>query len=250
MDKAARVCIICKARKKACDKCLPKCGYCTKRDLDCNYDETSSTEIPLQHHGYPFHSSRTGPQHDSVSNPPGLLRTQLTVDDMIYEQLRRVVYLTGIPISQMFDEFFRGVHTVFPVVSAGSLRANLSAHENQVPPADFALVILSMYLLTIRSMKGPDFVDLVSADMFYVTIKMLLGHVQALKISSIYLVQASLLLAAFEYACCRPYAAYLTIGTCGRMALVVDIDESHNSYQSLCEVLGEGTLGGLVLLER
>jgi Fungal Zn(2)-Cys(6) binuclear cluster domain len=36
---AKQVCSTCKTRKKGCDKQLPSCGYCSKRNLRCIYDE-------------------------------------------------------------------------------------------------------------------------------------------------------------------------------------------------------------------
>jgi hypothetical protein len=253
MNKAPRVCVTCKTRKKACDKCLPRCGYCAKRDLACSYDDPSSDRFPLQY-GHPLPSSEADPALDS--GLPGFLGSsqQITVNYMVYFQLCRITSLTGISISQMSDEFFRGVHNVFPIISAEFLRTNLLIHQDQVLPADFTLVILSMYLLTTRSLGGSRLTETISAEDFYVTIKMLFGHVQALDTSSLPLVQAGLLLAAFEYACCQPYAAYLSIGTCGRMATIFRRGENRDlenfSPQNLREVLGEDVFRGVILLER
>lgn len=77
--------------------------------------------------------------------------------------------------------------------------------------------------------------------------KKLLSHVQALRTSSIYLVQASLLVAAFEYACFRPYAAYVSIGVCSRMAMILG-RVRHSHQENLHTVLGELVFRGFVLL--
>lgn len=242
MEKALRVCATCKTRKKACDKCLPICGYCDKRNLTCVYYEEEGHYYPVQR-----------------SDP--LTTAAMTVDGLVYVQLRHVVSLAGFSIREMIDEFFRGVHIVFPVISADDdfLWGNLSVYEEyqQFPSADFALVVLAMYLLTMRSsppLDGHSTTPLFeekgkSIETVYVTTKKLLSHVQALRTSSIHLVQASLLVAAFEYACFRPYAAYVSIGVCSRMAIILG-SGTHSHREKLRTVLGELVFRGIVLLER
>lgn len=241
MDKAFRVCATCKTRKKACDKCLPKCGYCNKRNLTCIYYEEEG-----EHYPGPVSNYSTD-LFNSVKQ-----MTAMTVDDLVYDQLRQVMSLTGLSIPRIIDEFFQGVYTVFPVISAESpLWAALSVYEREgVISADVALVVLSMYLLTMRSVDGKEEQQATtSVEEVYITTKKLLSHVQALRTSSIYLVQASLLLAAFEYACCRPYAAYVSIGACSRMAMVLGRGGDFGP-ENLCNVLGENVFWGLVSLER
>lgn len=237
MSKALRVCATCKTRKKACDKCLPICGYCAKRNLACIYYEEEGYCYPR-----------------AVQIDPLTTTIAMTVDDLVHGQLRHVVSLTAVSIREMIDAYFRGVHTVFPVVYADdAIWSNLSAYEEdqQVLLADATLVVLAMYLLSMRSSssQGTHEEQTTSIETVYITTKKLLGHVQALKTSSIYLVQATLLVAAFEYACCRPYAAYISIGACSRMAMVL-ARSTHSQQKDLRKVLGEHVFGGLNLLER
>jgi hypothetical protein len=179
--------------------------------------------------------------------------TAMTVDDLVHDQLRQVISLTGLSIRQMIQEFFQGVYTVFPVISAEPPPwINISVYEREgVLSADVALVVLSMYLLTMRSVDGKEEQRqaTTSIEQVYITTKKLLSHVQALRTSSIYLVQASLLMAAFEYACCRPYAAYVSIGACSRLAMVLGRGGDFGP-ENLCNVLGENVFWGLVSLER
>lgn len=236
-SKAPRVCATCRTRKKACDKCLPICGYCAKRNLTCIYNEEEEA------HFYP----------QTYQTDPPITKTVTTVDDLVHGQLRHVVSLMRVSIREMIDEFFQGVYTVFPVVYADdALWSNLSAYEEdqQILSADVALVLLAMYILTIHSSSQDNHDEqTTSIETAYIDFKRLLGHVQALRTSSIYLVQATLLVAAFEYVCCIPYAAYISIGTCSRMAMIL-ARGLHSNPRNLRKVLGEHIYGGLVLLER
>lgn len=237
MSKALRVCATCKTRKKACDKCLPICGYCAKRSLTCIY--------------YEEEEGRYYPQ--AYQTDPPTTTTATTVDDLVYGQLRHVVSLMRVSIREMIEEFFRGVYTVFPVVYADdALWSNLLAYEEdqQVLSADVALLVLAMCLLTMRSSSQDNHDEqITSIETVYIASKGLLGHIQALEPSSIYLVQAALLIAAFEYACGRPHVAYVSIGVCSRMAMLLTRG-SHPNQRNLRKVLGEHVFGGLVLLER
>jgi hypothetical protein len=177
----------------------------------------------------------------------------MTVEDLVYGQLRHVMSVTGISMRQMIDEFFRRVYAVFPVVTVDDpLWANLSVYEEDqqvVLPVDIALVVLAMYLLMMRSPPQDSHEEqATSIEAVYITTKKLLSHVQALRTSSIHLIQASLLVAAFEYACCRPYAAYVSIGACSRMAMI--LGRGNSRLENLCTVIGEHVFGELVLLER
>ncbi len=57
----------------------------------------------------------------------------------------------------------------------------------------------------------------------YLTTKMLLAHAQAIIPTSTSLIQASLLLATYEYAHSFEEAAYISIGTCARMGYAVGL---------------------------
>ena len=40
----------CRVRKKGCDKQLPKCGYCSRRGLDCVYHDAPPSHEPQPEH--------------------------------------------------------------------------------------------------------------------------------------------------------------------------------------------------------
>lgn len=236
MSKALRVCATCKTRKKACDKCLPICGYCDKRNLTCiyTYDEG---HLPVQ--------------RDLLT-----IRTTaavMTVDDLVHEQLRHVEFLTKLSIQEMIHDFFRGVGTVFPVIPADDpVWTNILVYgEDQQGgfSSDAAFVVLAMYLLTMRSPVQDNYEGQATAvETVYISTKKLLSHVQSLRTASIYLLQANLLVAAFEYACCRPYAAYISVGVCSRMAMILGMGDFR--LQNPRNALGKHVFGGLVILER
>lgn len=253
MEQASRVCSVCKARKKACDKSLPRCGYCAKRDLRCSYDDLSATELYLQHNGTYSSSGATPKRDESLSIFFGS-GEQRKIDGMAYDQLCRIVQLTDLSIPEMSDEFFRGVHKVLHVVAPESFRENLLHYRDQRLPADFSLLVLSMYLLVLPSVGEGRLTEIISAKEFYETIKMLYGYVQAVETASHHLLHTVVLLAAFEYACSRPYAAYLSIGGCGRMAAILGTHGNHGRklsfQQTMRAVVGEDVLFTITLLEK
>lgn len=65
------------------------------------------------------------------------------------------------------------------------------------------------------SQTSPQLVD---QETLYLTKKMLFAHVQAFISSSTNLIQAGILISAYEYAHGRLDTAYMSIGTCARMA--------------------------------
>lgn len=45
-NRTSKACTECKAKKKRCDRAIPKCGYCTKKDLLCTYQTLQKPGLP------------------------------------------------------------------------------------------------------------------------------------------------------------------------------------------------------------
>lgn len=130
-------------------------------------------------------------------------------------------------------------------------------HQDSYPPMDFSLLVLAMYLVTLK--PGSDTVaQVMSPQVLYLELKMLLARAQATTYASRGLIQTGLLLASFEYTCGRPYAAYLSTGTCAQMASVLGIDydqtsteRSHRHPALGLKALEERNIWwGIIVLER
>jgi len=75
--------------------------------------------------------------------------------------------------------------------------------------------------------------------------RMSFTRVQTALTASTRLIQTGLLLTAYEYACGRPHAAYISIGTCVRMASILGIDK----YNRPNETFNGDTATGIGSLE-
>ncbi|OBT94001.1 hypothetical protein VE01_07067 [Pseudogymnoascus verrucosus] len=268
-ERAAQVCSTCKARKKGCDKRLPNCGYCTKRDLVCKYDTTGSAKRDLS---TPLSSMTawSGEQYGPWINSPSPipLLTQLcslssssecNLNRILDFQVNFVLLSVSTTVHEVCERYFNGVHKWLPVLSDTLLQEAIArAQFAPSPPADFSLLILTMCLITIpepAASLGHTPGNQVTTEALYMTVKMLFGQVQAIVPTSIRMVQASIIISAFEYACGRPVAAYISMGTCLKMADSIGLDKCINTSDNdpmskLKAIEAWNVWWGVVILER
>ena len=246
MERASRVCRVCKARKKGCDRQMPRCGYCASRNLVCNYDDLPAI---------PSGSVAVGTISDLLA-----CTTAVTLDDMLNLQVCHVIQRTGLSIHETSERFFRYFHSWLPVISPALFHEAADKFQPGIPPADFSVLLLAMYLIALHpsgDVRTPQ-TQPVYPEELWLTVKMFLGHVQALICASTRLVQASILIAAYEYACGRLDAADLSIGTCARMASILGIhrrDKGTNQLLPNANSIARATEAwnvwwGVIILER
>ncbi|KAF5723465.1 hypothetical protein FMUND_1789 [Fusarium mundagurra] len=225
-QRAPRVCWICKAKKKACGKELPTCSYCFKRGFDCVYDTESDTP----------------PISDDVAEvfkPWSLTLFPMTVSTttldrtMAYHMhyMYRVVGQSPLQAGKRFlDNFQRWL----PIIAPRRLHENIELSERGLPGADVSVLLLSICLVTLRS--GGDLDDpFLHHSAVHVTVKTLYAQVQAIMHASIALVQAGLIISAYEYASSQIDSAYISIAACIRMAQVVGIDAVYEKLGAVQE---------------
>ncbi|KAF5982128.1 hypothetical protein FCOIX_3892 [Fusarium coicis] len=214
-QRASRVCRICKAKKKACGKELPTCSYCFKRGFDCIYDTESDTP----------------PMSDDVAEVfkpwsltlfPMAVSTATLDRTMAYHMhyLYRVVGQSPLQAGKRFlDNFQRWL----PIIAPRHLHEHIDLSERGLPGADVSVLLLAICLVTVRS--GGDLGDpLFHHSAVHVTVKTLYAQVQAMMHASVALIQAGVILSAYEYASCQIDSAYISIAACIRMAQVVGVD--------------------------
>lgn len=167
IQRASQVCKTCKARKKACDKLLPSCSYCAKRCLECRYDGTSD-------------SRSEGVSVGSISD---LLScgTGPALDGVVNLQVCHLIHRTGVSVDQIASHYFRYFHDWLPVISPATFRETATRYQHGVPPADFSMLLLSMYIIVTRRTDGSmaSRKDAVQPRDLYHTAKVFLAHVQA-----------------------------------------------------------------------
>jgi hypothetical protein len=246
-DRAVRVCSTCKARKKGCDKQLPQCGYCSKRGLSCNCNDYATDAL----------SNVTESTSPSGEVSIAWSRESEALRDMLFMHVRSVLQSSGLSLLELSEYFFRTFHTWFPVISPALFRETALAAQYGAPPAEFSTLVLAIYLIVQRRRAEPAENRIRPEDM-YVTVKVLFAQSQAVLRPSTTLVQASLLITAYEYATRQPDAAYVSIGTCIRMAQTIGLAEinatKHCSTQDDCSVLTaleeRNVWWAIVILER
>ncbi|KAF2101801.1 hypothetical protein NA57DRAFT_73242 [Rhizodiscina lignyota] len=211
--RAVRVCYLCKVRKKACDKELPRCGYCIRRGLDCFYDD----RIPAT-------SGDIG-----QANAQGILtvaKRPTTLGEAVYLQVCHILRSTGRSILEISEQFFESFHHQFPIVSAIRFYENAVEAQCGSPPACFSILILAICLITLRPPEGVD-VTIGPKDV-YLTAKALFAQVQAVTHASTALLQAGILISTFEFASGLSEAAYVSIGICARMSQILGLNGVEN----------------------
>ncbi|KAL3479657.1 hypothetical protein BJX99DRAFT_66935 [Aspergillus californicus] len=253
--RAANVCANCKARKKRCDKSLPRCRYCAEHDVPCVYRLPNPS---LRHRSLGVTSDldalmgsrsqdtirssvRSLPTVNSVGGSTLLLYDSLmplplsdqircdalaelppTAEATLCIQAHRLLVMTmGMYLDGISVRYFQTIHFFIPIVSRRRFHAHLISF-GVTPKADFALVLLCMGLLTYTA-DSPENTEpkgrlSVDAMTFYVTTKSLLAQAQALCAPTVHLIQAGVLLAVYEYAHGHLEQAFVSIGSCARMA--------------------------------
>ncbi|KAL7660352.1 hypothetical protein ACMYSQ_003233 [Aspergillus niger] len=218
--RALQVCLTCKLRKKACDKTLPTCGYCTKRNLPCRYQappaaEETGTEATTQ-----IEINAILLQMVSLFGPPS--GNVSTAPRRTWYQVCRIIQLADLSLQEISRRYFSNFHKWLPVVSYEIFQGTLAQYNSPScpPPVDYSVLVLAMCLVTLQPSRLNTHL---TPHSLYATMKMLFAEAQAIICASTNLLQAGLLIAAYEYANGRPEAANITMGTLARTAFAIGL---------------------------
>ena len=163
------------------------------------------------------------------------------------------VTLVGSPeaIKQHATKFFASVQTWLPVVSRLRFFDKLQHHEGDCFQKTAHTLLACTMLLIIHV---PDqALDNVARDPLYLKVKRLILLSELECKASLDLVQARLLLASFEFGHGIKPAAYVSIGSCARLAIMLGLDGGQLSDEvlhSACMEERRRTWWGIVILER
>ncbi|KAH8696745.1 hypothetical protein BGW36DRAFT_298399 [Talaromyces proteolyticus] len=237
---AQYVCHACNARKKACDKKLPACGFCSARNLDCEYDEKTSKKKGFLRKYNPGRKFVTIPPRQST-DPPGqwllLPTTTQSVDELVHTHALCLIGSMESPSQGPSELYFRTFHQWYPIISPEAFQHVESSccRRNCIPPADFSILLLSMCMITsLPNQKQPFLLSsYFNCGVVYTTTKSLFALVQATRCKSVRLTQAGFLIAACEYTCAHPETAYISLNTC--LALM-DFQGSQTQFSNTCAV--------------
>lgn len=197
---------------------------------------------------------------DSLSDafPPNTTDTNkkhelATTHSTIHSQVCHIIRADGQYIDDITSKYFKGVHRWLPIISKKRFNKRLT-NLKVLPTADFSILLLTMRLITQYPSK--DLEKEQDREVLYLATKTLFTQVQSFVPSSIYIIQAGVLLATYEHAHAMIEASYVTIGTTARMAFAAGLHNKQCSNESkgtddwLEEEEALSTWWGLVICDR
>ncbi|KAH8883452.1 hypothetical protein GQ53DRAFT_699301 [Thozetella sp. PMI_491] len=273
--RAKQACISCKTRKKRCDRAFPSCSYCILKDLDCHYIPARrghSHAVALTAGGSSHAAIRRDalppggiydptPPEQTLSEPPGarikLYRPLLESLNGIHLEVQNIIRSTGEFVDDITARYFQNVHPHLPIISRTRFQSSLIA-SGGLPRPESAVLLLSICLIahvpTVEPLLEGGEMAAVSRHSLYLATKAILAQAQGSLLPSVPLIQATLLLAIYEYATGRPEAAFTTIAACARMAYATRIHDSSRRDTNLERRLeaeeATNTWWGIIIYER
>ncbi|KAJ3533842.1 hypothetical protein NM208_g7800 [Fusarium decemcellulare] len=213
---AAQVCIICKARKKKCDKALPRCGFCARNGIECRYKALP----PRQRNYIAIAQGSSNPSFPSSSSSLYTISPEPAASETtLYLQIHNLIRSTGQFVDDVTAYYFKSVHRYLPFISRTRFQSSLIT-LGSTPSAEFSALLLSICLVT----SSPKLTgDVTKTKSLYLAAKSIFAQVQGPHPPSVCLIQAGLLLALYEYIARRPDEAFTSIAGCARMAYAARI---------------------------
>jgi hypothetical protein len=156
------------------------------------------------------------------SNPTDMNRKQelATTHSTIHSQVCHIIRADGRYIDDITSKYFKGVHRWLPIISKKRFNGRLKNFQT-LPTADFSILLLTMGLITQHPSK--DLEKERDLEVLYLATKTLFTQVQSFIPSSLYIIQAGVILATYEHAHAMIEASYVTIGTTARMAFAIGL---------------------------
>lgn len=130
------------------------------------------------------------------------------------------------------EKYLSVVHNYAPVISKERLECRTQEAESLEPHAPFLIFISSILLLTEEPVGSFVSSNTASPPDLYRTCKHNYTVFLSLNEPCIELIQAGVLIALYEHAQCMGSQAYLTIGTCARMAGAIGLLSATSSVSS------------------
>ncbi|RAH59684.1 hypothetical protein BO85DRAFT_417041 [Aspergillus piperis CBS 112811] len=253
IERASHVCLTCKSRKKGCDKQLPTCGYCAKRNLPCRYQGSPVAEEPVADAITQIEINAILLQMVSLFGPPS--ENMSTAPRRTWYHVCRIIQLADLSLQEISRRYFSNFHIWLPIVSYEVFEESLARYNSpsRSPPVDFSVLVLGMCLVTLQPSK---FNTHITPHSLYSTMKMLFAEAQSIMCASTYLIQAGLLIAAYEYANGRPEAAHITMGSVAKSAFVTGLADSSSWQTNEASIISSESLErlnlwwGVIILER
>ncbi|KAK0125399.1 hypothetical protein ONS95_000583 [Cadophora gregata] len=225
------VCEPCKKRKKSCNKALPSCSRCSRLFAKCSYSGQGAVAagrpsvLPPLHilsnsiPGLVVSASLPGSWDYPHGNAGHALTTDKQVSLQAHKLLNAISRKSG-DINKFCNIYFGKFHHALPILNKEVFYWQL---QNLPSDSHFSALVLAMYL--ISQMVSQSNSDEHRFDL-YPTLKSIHSLLQSTGNVSHELIQAGILISSFEYCQALFQEAWITIGTCVRMAQILGLQES------------------------
>ncbi|KAH8648021.1 putative fungal-specific transcription factor [Tricladium varicosporioides] len=235
LEPVRQVCTSCKARKRKCDKAIPKCSSCTKKNLTCEYltpEQTRNTVSVSNGLWCSLQGEDEGAGIQVIDLAtilfldPSLLRYgQVEAPQMVPPVPTQILRLLGDmdEIHTTTSTFFDHIHLWMPFISKKRFYERHLRPSCQLQP-DIVLLLLCLKLATTLPPTDPRNPQ----TPLYHIVKHFYLEIEGSGILSIQVLQAGVLLALYELGHAIYPAAYLSIGACARYAHALGIGVSGN----------------------
>ncbi|KAE9378483.1 putative fungal-specific transcription factor [Stipitochalara longipes BDJ] len=229
---AIYACASCRQRKRKCDKLLPRCSLCAKKNVACLYSTLNIPQPLSQLGGFLHYETPTiqTPRFPAVFFlDSGLFqKAQIDIPRSEAPIPRYVLDLIG-DSSQwrsIAAKFFETVHTFMPIVSKVKFYKKL-LNPLATLRSDAALLLLSMRCITMLPAETPmsRTPEYLAARKFHVELEVAGGF-------SPQVMQAGVFIALYEYGHAIYPAAYLTIGALARYGISSGLDGTGTSQMT------------------
>lgn len=152
-----------------------------------------------------------------------------SIDISVSAQVHRIIHATGRFVSDIIDQFFRGISNFVPIFSRNRIQEIIAGIPVITPCADFSVLLLAMCLITYHPQALEKPLPGIDQESLYIATKSLFGQVQTASFMqgqpSVSLIQAGILIAIYDYARGMANSAYLSISICARMGYAAGIHE-------------------------
>ena len=243
VNRAHNVCQICALRKKACDKSLPACGFCSKRNIICKYG------IPKPNEGgrrtyRPGRNFVAIPTHPSSVSSWNELETKQawvnplfqsmacassqSIDKHVHQYVCHIIYAANLTPESVGQRYFRAFDRSLPIISPEQFHQMALKFGDTVtpPPVGYSSLLLGMLLVIgLPDLEAGLQSHPHDRKSIYMTVKALVSQTQAIICKSLQLVQAVFLIAACEHISGRPEVAYISVVSCIGMARIMGLEK-------------------------
>lgn len=249
VKRARKACLPCRRSKRRCDKKVPSCDLCIKKEVECSYPvRHKATDAKVRDgpawslstpDASPLEYNSHNDEREQSSSIPSLGKADANaiqyIAPRIFRQARLELPRLSLPVpadvSRLVGDassirdiaatFFRTIHRWYPIVSKQAFFTCLLNPLSQ-RQTELSLLALCMRLSCTTPSEADE--ENGNKTALYRVAKRYYREVETAGVQSIHVLQAGILIAIYELGQAIYPAAYLTVGACARFGLGLGIN--------------------------